>query len=117
MGRQNLLPPPAANSVPARRRSTMMFSAEDFRKELKAQLERAHLRGASHIEINAGELHRTLGGYPGIDHRIPICCSVMHQEVQEGDEIVFGPDQGKGASLTIRYRIPRTAKVVPLRRS
>src|SRR5229473_7876636 len=43
-----------------------MASVHDFRMELRAQLERAQKRSAPHIEINAGELHRRLGGYPGL---------------------------------------------------
>ncbi len=92
------------------------LTAEDFRKELRAQIDRAEKRGATHIEINAGELHRALGDYPGWDHRMPQCCSVMQQELQEGDEVIFAPDKGQGASLTVRYKVPRSAKVVPLRR-
>ena len=41
-----------------------MPKAEDFREELQAQIQRAHKQGRPHIEVNAGELHRKLGGYP-----------------------------------------------------
>jgi len=94
----------------------MVLSAEEFRKELKAQMERAQRRDAGHVEVNAGELHRALGGYPGRDHRMPICCNVMHQEMQDDDEVISGPDKGKRASYTVRFKLPRTAKVVPLRK-
>jgi 5-methylcytosine-specific restriction protein A len=84
-----------------------MTSADDFRNELAAQLKRAEQRGAAHVEINSGELHRTVGGYPGPNHRMPMCCDAMYQEQREGDEIVARPAEGKGASLTIRYKLPR----------
>jgi hypothetical protein len=35
------------------------------------------------------------------------CCEVMHGEAQEGDEIITSPAGGKGAALTIRYKLPR----------
>jgi hypothetical protein len=41
-----------------------MPSADDFRRELTAQIERAAKQGRPHIEINAGELHLVVGGYP-----------------------------------------------------
>jgi hypothetical protein len=69
-----------------------MLNAEDFRNELTAQLARADKRGATHVQINARELHRTLGGYPGWEHRMT-CCDVMQQEMTEGDQIVFAPDR------------------------
>jgi 5-methylcytosine-specific restriction protein A len=47
---------------------------------------------------------------------MPTCCNVMHQVMQEGDEMISGPDKGKGASFTIRYKLPRAANVVPLRK-
>jgi 5-methylcytosine-specific restriction protein A len=84
-----------------------MATTDAFRAELKAQLDRAARRGAPHVEINAGELHRTLGGYPGPSHRMPTCCAAMYAETTDGDVIVTEPAEGKGASLTIRYRLPR----------
>ena len=40
-----------------------MAKAEDSREELQAQIHRAQKQGRRHIEVNFGELHRTLGGY------------------------------------------------------
>jgi 5-methylcytosine-specific restriction protein A len=84
-----------------------MPTTEDFRDELRGRFRRAAERGAKEVEINSGELHRSLGGYPGSDHQMPSCCNVMHEEQRAGDEIVTAPPSGRGASLTIRYRIPR----------
>ena len=55
------------------------------------------------MELSARELHRIVGGYPGHDHRMPVCCSVMLQEMGPKDEVVAKPPQGSGASLTIAY--------------
>jgi 5-methylcytosine-specific restriction protein A len=89
------------------RAATYAAKADDFRSELHDQLEKAAKRGATSIEINSGELHRRVGGYPGAGHRMPVCCDVMNGERQDGDDVVSRPPKGKGASLTIRYRLPR----------
>jgi hypothetical protein len=84
-----------------------MPNADNFRTELRSQIERAARQGRPHIEVNSGQLHRDVGDYPGPDHRMPICCSVMESEMRAGDVIVAAPPKGKGASLTIRYALPR----------
>lgn len=84
-----------------------MPNTDAFRSELRARLAEADSRSAPHVEINAGELHRAVGGYPGPNHRMPACCDAMYAEQRSGDAIVTAPARGKGASLTIRYGLPR----------
>jgi 5-methylcytosine-specific restriction protein A len=88
-----------------------MPSTDDFRAELAAQIDRAAKQGRRHVEINAGELHRTLGRYPsktGESHSMPACCKVMRDELGRGNaEIVHETDSGYAPSLTIRYDLPR----------
>lgn len=84
-----------------------MPTSEDFRRELRSQLRAAELKNQPYVDVNAGELHRQLGGYPGKKHQMPSCCQIMEAERRALDEIVAGPPSGKGASLTIRYRLPR----------
>jgi 5-methylcytosine-specific restriction protein A len=84
-----------------------MVSSDHFRQELSAQIDRAAKRGAEQVEINARELHRAVGGYPGPNHRMPSCCEVMQKEMKPGDVLVDASEQGKGAGLTIRYVLPR----------
>jgi hypothetical protein len=86
-----------------------MPSVQDFRMALKAQLYRAQKRGLPHIDIKAGELHRRLGGCPARSHQMPSCCEAMYAEKKTGDMIIARPPEGKGASLTIRYKLPRGA--------
>lgn len=83
-----------------------MVTAVDFRAELEAQISRAQKQGRPHVEINAGELHRVVGGYPGSAiHSMPVCCDVMRKRAREmSSDPIFEPPSGKGASLTIRYR-------------
>ena len=85
-----------------------MPTKEDFLSELRSQFRRAQDRGARYVTINAGELHRRVGGYPSRGgHRMPLCCDVMYRERRNGDEVIAAPPKGKGASLTIRYGLPR----------
>jgi 5-methylcytosine-specific restriction protein A len=84
-----------------------MPTSEEFREELRGRLRAAELRQLQYIDINAGELHRHLGGYPSSNHQMPSCCQVMEQERRPIDEMRAGPPSGKGASLTIRYHLPR----------
>ena len=85
----------------------MTLTTYDFRAEISGQIRRAEARGASAVEINSGEVHRKLGGYPGSGHRMPMCCEAMRGLMRDGDAIVSEPPGGRGASLTIRYRLPR----------
>ena len=88
-----------------------MPSVQDFRVALKAQLYRAQKRGLPHIDIKAGELHRRVGGYPAQSHLMLSCCEAMYAEKRTSDVIIARPPEGKGASLTIRYKLPRKANV------
>ena len=83
-----------------------MPSADDFRRELRQQLISAERKGIRDIEVNAGQLHRAVGGYPKPSPRMPNCCSVMRQEMRNGDE-VSSERHTDGASFTVRYRLPR----------
>ena len=80
---------------------------EDFRKDLGQRLSRTEKQGKRHVDIKSGDLHQSVGGYPGPDHRIPICCDVMYSEMRTGDKLLQAPPKGKGASVMIRYLLPR----------
>jgi hypothetical protein len=85
-----------------------MPTAEDFKQELFRMMAEAHNAGNDFVEINAGELHKRVGGYPGRNHRMPNCCQVMKTQLalDYGDTIVDEPPSGQGPTLTIRYRLP-----------
>lgn len=85
----------------------MPIKTSQLRDELMAQILRAEKRGAEHIEINSGELHRAVGEYPGEKHNMPGCCRVMYDEQDVADKVLSRPPGGAGASLTIRYKLPR----------
>lgn len=83
-------------------------TSEDFEKELNDIFQNAKREGHNFIDVVSGELHRQVGGYPnGGNHRMPVCCMVMRHNKKEGDELLYEPPKGKGATLKIRYKIPR----------
>lgn len=90
-----------------------MPTAEDFRLELHRMMLEAVKEGREFAEINAGDLHRRVGDYPGRNHRMPVCCEVMRGALapDAGDIIREQPPSGLGASLTIRYVLPRPEPV------
>jgi len=86
-------------------------TADEFREELLRMMHEAFKQNRLHVDINAGELHRRLGAYPSTNHRMPLCCTVMKAAIDEdaGDKILKQPERGQGASLTVRYVLPRPA--------
>jgi hypothetical protein len=82
-------------------------SIDHFQHVLHAQLQEAAKRRAKNIVINAGELHRAVGGYPGPDQRLQTCCDVMKAEMRTGDAIVGDLANAQAAALMIRYQLPR----------
>ncbi len=82
-------------------------NTDNFSRELRAILASAGKLGLRAVDVKAGDLHRRVGGYPGTDHRMPLCCGAMRQAMKAGDEVVRAPASGKGASLVVRYRLPR----------
>ena len=82
---------------------------EDFESELDRLFGAASAAGHTCVEVVAAELHRAVGGYPGPagNHRMPLCCSVMLAAMSPGDEILTSPPNGRGATLRIRFTLPR----------
>ena len=80
---------------------------EDFNAELLRTFTEATSRGLTFVDVNSGDLHRAVGDYPSRTHRMPSCCDVMKRHLSARDQILSEPPSGKGASLTIRYALPR----------
>lgn len=84
--------------------------------ELYRMMNESIRQGRRTAEIKAGELHRRVGDYPGPSHRMPMCCGVMRDALAPdfGDVMLEEPPSGQGASLTIRYALPRPEPVPEL---
>lgn len=98
-------------ATPSQGGAISMSTAEDFQRELHALFAERERSGASSVTVGAGDLHRRVGGYPGRNHRMPVCCQVMRSTMVAGDTVIDEPPSGKGASLAIRYRLPRPRPV------
>ncbi|MEM3613993.1 MAG: hypothetical protein QXK91_01690 [Nitrososphaerales archaeon] len=85
-------------------------SSKDFREELERIFQEGERKGLQYVDVISGELHRRAGGYPGRNHRMPLCCHVMRSMMQEEDEVLAEPPKGNGATLKIRYRLPRRVR-------
>lgn len=85
----------------------MPHRTDEFAAALDHWLATANVLGFAAVEVTAGALHRRVGDYPGVNHRMPCCCSAMRRALVAGDVLVSEPECGAGASLTIRYVLPR----------
>jgi hypothetical protein len=82
-------------------------TAEAFRQALEEQFATATKREGRWVRIRAGDLHKTVGDYPGKNQRMPTCCRVMKSAMLSTDRLIESPPKGAGASLTIEYKLPR----------
>lgn len=81
-------------------------TAPDFRRALDRLFRDAERRAEKLLIVQAGHLHRIVGGYPG-NHRMPTCCNVMRSYMRDSDRFRYQPPKGDGARLEIEYRLPR----------
>lgn len=101
---------PESGAPPRRRISSGLArspTSADFEHALDILLAEAMQMGKAHVDVVAGELHRRVGGYPGPNHRMPVCCAAMRRLLSDGDSVLHSPPSGRGASLAVRYSIPR----------
>lgn len=92
---------PVARSQPD---ATGIPTADDFRRALR---ERLSSGDGAYVDVNAGELHDLVGTRSGKDSRMPTCCNVMLAAMRNGDTVLASPPKGRGATLMIRYLLPR----------
>lgn len=85
----------------------MIPTSKDFQVQLDQLLQEASKQGRPHFDIEAASLHHMVWGYYGRKHRLPQCCYVMKKTMRHGDLVIKEADQDQGASLTIRYMLPR----------
>ncbi len=85
----------------------MAPTAKVFQAELDRRFKQALLDGKSHIDIQSGSIHREVGGYPGSDNRMPVCCGIIYKNMSPADVCLSRPPSGLGATLEVRYVLPR----------
>ena len=83
-------------------------NTDEFRSRLSTELANAAELGKTDLVVTARCLHNLVGGYAGTtNHRMPVCCDVMWAEKRDGDEVLKTPPSRTGATLKIRYKLPR----------
>ena len=83
----------------------MQPTAWDFQNQLMAILNAARQSGQSYVDVESGNLHKKVAGYPNPNHRMPVCCEVMRKLMRAGDSVLKETMSGQGATLTIRYTV------------
>lgn len=78
----------------------MGTSKNEFRDYIKNEIINMN---NDYIELTSGNINREIGGYPGRNDNMPSCCDAMREFMIKGDIIIYEPNKGKGASLSIRY--------------
>lgn len=84
--------------------TTGTVNADTFRRALRAIFDESE---GNFVDVISGALHDRVGGRNGRNHRMATCCSVMMAAKRDSDTILSRPPKGKGATLTIRYFLPR----------
>ena len=81
---------------------------EDFKKAIEKAKMNAANKGEKQIEIQAKDIHKELGHYPGPNHRMSTCCDAMYASMNnsKGDTVIDAPKKGKGANLKIQLKVP-----------
>jgi len=85
-----------------------MKDRSDFQDRLHQLFEERTRAGAASLTVSASELYRLVCGKAGEDPRMPVCCAAMRAQMRPNDRVIFEPPKGKGAGLSILYRLPRS---------
>lgn len=82
----------------------MTSAVPDFQNHLNDILLSAQNKGFQFVDVKSGDLLKRVGAH---NHRMLLCCSIMKNNMKTGDIILHEPPSGQGASLIIRYKLPR----------
>ena len=84
-------------------------TAEEFATALQRRFANAQSVGRRWLYVTASDLHREVGSYParGGSDRMPLCVRAMRGAMRDGDSVLCEAPGGGGATLTIRYLLPR----------
>ncbi|MDY6873347.1 MAG: HNH endonuclease [Chloroflexota bacterium] len=85
----------------------MKPTREDFQSKLDEIFTVTKKFNLISVTIKAGNLHNLIEKVKDGDHRMPVCCDVMYQNMKPNDIVVSSPPKGKGTTLTIQYFLPR----------
>ena len=79
-------------------------SREDFEIALQTRLQHAKEERKHTLGVRSGDLHQDVGGYPGPNHQMSLCCDVM-REAMGSDDTIESSESNPGPNLLVRYRV------------
>ena len=82
-----------------------MVSTDQFREEIRSQLQSAATDGGRSLIVDSSELYRSVSKLPVFDPWMIFCCNAMRAEMTETDHLIF--DDEKDTLLTVNYKLPR----------
>jgi hypothetical protein len=85
-----------------------MVSIDHFVHELRMQIGRATVSGATDVLINSLDL---CGSIPKGIYAAQSCCDAMQGEMKPGDVLLI--ERTHSAGMTVRYLLPRIVLVAP----
>lgn len=97
--------PAEATVAPSAGRVAGKANTQTFREALERVFEESE---PPFVDVTSGNLYHRVGGGVGREYTMASCCNAMLEARQPGDEIrPGGPPSQHGATLTIRYVLPR----------
>lgn len=81
------------------------LTTETFYNSIQLLKQIGRQNNLSQLVITSKEVHKLVGGYPGPNHRMPMCCDAMYKAMEDSDEILEKPPKDKGATLKIKYHL------------
>jgi hypothetical protein len=82
-----------------------MVSTDQFREEIRSQLQSAVTHGDSSLIVDSSELYRSVSKLPTFDPWMIFCCNAMRAEMTAADHLIFNDE--KDTLLTVNYKLPR----------
>ena len=84
-------------------------SADDFPTALQGRFREASGVGRRWMYVTASDLHREVEGHSTSagEDRMRLCVDAMRDAMRDGDTVLCEAPGGDGATLTIRYLLPR----------
>lgn len=82
---------------------------DDFASALLGRFREARAVGRRWMYVTAIDVHREVAGPAAGDagDLMPLCCGAMRAAMRDGDTVLCESPGGDGATLTIRYLLPR----------
>jgi hypothetical protein len=85
-----------------------MVPYDHFRQELRAQMDRAAIRGVIDVLVTAGDLFDSVPKGARPDLGMGYCCDALRDEMGPRDMVLV--ERGNGSGMTVRFMLPRPTR-------